>query len=159
MIAKEKEKMKKSTILGLAVTLLLPVLVIGCKSVQSSEQVAPAKAETQKIEITTDDFAAQNNISKDIELKVNDKLTVSLGSNPTTGFSWGEAEISDTAVVGQESRNFIEPQSGAIGAPGKDVWTFAAKSVGTATIKMGYSRPWEGGEKDTWTLTINVTVK
>lgn len=145
--------MKKITIFGLAVMLLLPLLVIGCQSAQ------PANAATHKIEITTDDFAAQNNMTKDIELKVNDKLTVSLGSNPTTGYTWGEAAISDPAVIAQNSRNFIEPQSGTVGAPGKDVWTFTAKKAGTATIKMSYSRPWEGGEKDTWTLTIIVTVK
>ena len=143
--------MKKTTILGLAAALLLPILVIGCKPAQSSE--------TQNIEITTDEFAAQNNISKSIELKVNDKLNVSLGSNPTTGYAWGEAAISDTAVIAQDSRNYVEPQSDSVGAPGKDVWTFTAKKAGTATIKMSYSRPWEGGEQDTWTLTIDVTVK
>ncbi len=145
--------MKKSIILCLAAALLLPILVIGCKQAQSSN------TETQKIEITTDDFAAQNNVTKDIELKVNDKLEVSLGSNPTTGFAWGDAAISDTAVAAQDAHNYVEPKSDALGAPGKDVWTFAAKKAGTTTIKMSYSRPWEGGEKDTWTLTINVTVK
>jgi len=151
--------MKKSILLGLAAMLLIPILVVGCKQAQSWDKAVPANAETQKIEITTDDFAAQDNITRDIELKVNEKLTVSLGSNASTGFAWGDAEISDAAVIAQDSRNFTEPQTGKVGAPGKDAWMFAARSAGTATIKMSYSRPWEGGEKDAWTLTINVTVK
>jgi inhibitor of cysteine peptidase len=151
--------MKKSIIFGLAATLLLPILAIGCQQAQSSNQLVPANVETRNIEITTDDFAAQNTITKDIELKVNEKLEVSLGSNPTTGYQWSDAEITDTAVVAQETRSYIEPQSDALGAPGKDVWIFIAKAAGKASITMAYDRPWEGGEKDTWTLTIKVTVK
>jgi predicted secreted protein len=46
-----------------------------------------------------------------------------------------------------------------VGAAGKDVWTFNSKAAGTTAIKFSYSRPWDGGEKDTFTLTINVNVK
>jgi inhibitor of cysteine peptidase len=146
--------MKKAIVLGLIFILLLPLLALGCKSEE------PAVT----IELSCDDFAAQNHITRDVELSRPGSLIVNLCSNPTTGFSWGEtAEISAPSVIEQESHSFVEPQAGGdvpiVGAPGKDVWVFNALKAGTATISMSYSRPWEGGEKDAWTLVLNVTVK
>ena len=154
--------MKKATIFGLVALMLLPLLALGCGTAKSAEQTVPpvnGGQQAKTIEIATDDFAAQNDITRDIELVVPGSLIITLGANPTTGFSWGEAEISDASVVAQDSHNYVEPQSDAVGAPGKDVWVFDSKAPGSATIKMSYGRPWEGGEQDEWTLTINVTVK
>jgi len=154
--------MKGKVIFGLVALMLLPSLALGCGSTKSAEQTVPpldGGQEAKIIEISADDFAAQNDITRDIELVVPGSLIVTLGANPTTGFSWGEAEISDASAVIQDSHNYVEPQSAALGAPGKDVLVFDSKAPGTATIKMSYNRPWEGGEQDEWTLTINVTVK
>lgn len=146
--------MKKIIAVCLASVLLLPLMMLGCNKEES-----PPKT----IDLTINDFMSQKNMVKDIELTRSGSLTVNLESNPTTGFAWEEAVISDKAVVTQASHNFAEPQTEGsepvVGAPGKDVWVFDAKAAGTATIKMSYSRPWEGGEKDEFTLTINVTVK
>jgi inhibitor of cysteine peptidase len=148
-------------VLSTLAIILLPLLAIGC-GVKTAAKDAPANQvgqEAKTIEITTDDFAAQNGIVRDIELVVPGSLIVTLGANPTTGFQWGDADISDTAIVFQDTHSYVEPQSDAIGAPGRDVRVFDSKAPGIATIKMSYSRPWEGGEKNEWTLTINVTVK
>jgi inhibitor of cysteine peptidase len=140
--------MKKLVIFGIVSILLLPLLMLGCKT------------EAKTIELTIDDFMAENNIVKNIELIRPGSLIVRLGSNPTTGYEWEEAEISTPAVVAQASREFVGPEdTGMVGAGGTDVWVFDSKEAGTTTIKMSYGRPWEGGEKDTFTLTINVTVK
>ena len=147
--------MKKLLVFGLVAILLLPLLVLGCKKIEPS----PPDTQAKTIELTLDDFSAQNNIVKDIQLTRPGSLIVSLGSNASTGYQWGEAEISDATKVTQASRNFLEPQTTLVGAAGKDVWTFDAKAAGTTTIKMSYGRPWEGGEKNAFTLTINVTVK
>ena len=158
--------MKKAIVFGLISILLVPLLVVGCKKEEPPAPEMPALnggQEAKMIELSTDDFMAQNHITKDIELIRPGSLIVSLGANPTTGFQWGEtAEISEPAVVAQVSHNFVEPQAGGepvVGAPGKDVWVFDSQKEGAATIKISYGRSWEGGEKDEWTLTINVTVK
>jgi inhibitor of cysteine peptidase len=141
--------MKKILIFGLISILLLPLLMIGCSS----------RTKTN-IEVTLDDFANQNNIVKDVTVSPNGRITVTLGSNAGTGYQWGDAVINDTDKVEQTSHNYIEPnQTGLTGAAGKETLTFTAKTAGSVTIKLGYSRPWEGGEKDTYTLTINVTIK
>jgi len=149
--------LKKNTILILITLLLLPVMALGCQS-KGLDTGEPAVI----LELTYDDFTAQPNITRDIEITRPKSLTVTLYSNPTTGFQWGEvAVISQSNIIEQVSHNFVEPQvsRGVVGAPGKDVWVFDSKAAGNATIKFSYGRPWEGGEKDTWTVTLNVTVK
>jgi len=141
--------MKKLVIFGLVSILLLPLLIAGCGGEGS-----------KTIEITLDEFMAQNDMVRNIEISYPGSLTVKLGSNPTTGYEWEEAEISNMAVVAQTSREFIGPEDTEIvGASGTDTWVFDSKNVGNATIKFNYSRPWEGGEKGTFTLTINLIVK
>ena len=89
-------------------------------------------------------------------------IKVTLCSNPTTGFQWEEAQISDGAVLKQVDRQFISPESEPPpppGTPGQDVWTFETIQKGSSTVSIRYSRPWEGGEKGEWTFTLVVTVK
>jgi len=103
-------------------------------------------------------------ISQEVEVAVDGSLTVTLGSNPTTGFQWGPAEISDQTVLDELDHKFVPPEAKgdrppAPGTAGKDVWTFQALKKGTVKVSMEYSRPWEGGEKATWTFDLTVVVK
>lgn len=141
--------MKKLVILGLVSIMLLPLLALGCGG-----------EEAKIIDITLDEFREQNNIVKDIEITRPGSLIVKLGSNPTTGYEWGEAVNSAPAVIVQTSYEFVGPEdTGMVGAGGTDVLVFDSLTAGAATIKMSYGQPWDGGEKDAFTLTINVTVK
>ncbi len=115
------------------------------------------------VEVSCDDFMRQQHISEEVEVAVDGSLTVSLCSNPTTGFLWVEsAQISDQTVLQQTDHRFVSPVSEPPpppGTPGQQVWTFKALKKGTSTISMEYSRPWEGGEKGEWTFVLTVTVK
>jgi len=115
------------------------------------------------VEVSCDDFMRQNHISQEAEVAVDGSLTVTLCSNPTTGFLWVEsAQISDQTVLQQTDHRFVSPISEPPpppGTPGQQVWTFKALKKGTSTISMEYSRPWEGGEKGEWTFVLTVTVK
>ena len=163
--------MKRTLIFGLITILLLPLLMIGCKTEEATTSPIETQAPdtngiqrniTQDIDVTLDKFMTQNNIVKDVNLTHPDSLIVSLGSNPTTGYEWSENATIVTAqrVIVQQSYKYVAPTAtNIVGAGGTSVWTFATEAAGTATIKLSYGRPWEGGEKDTYTLTINVTVK
>jgi len=166
-----KMKMKKLVFIALVAVLLVPALITGCgKSVTTTIPATTIPAttmpdinggqEAQIIDVTLGQFDAENNMVKNIQLVKPGSLIVRLGSNGTTGYAWGEAQISDTKVVTEASRQFVGPQDTTlVGSGGTEVWVFDSQSAGTATIKISYSRPWEGGEKDTFTMTINVTVK
>ena len=113
--------------------------------------------------ISCDDFMNRKNISEQVEIAEGEFFTVTLCSNPTTGFEWNEeAKISDTGVLQQLQHEFIGPESEPPpppGTPGQEVWTFEALKPGMSTVSMEYSRPWEGGQKAEWTYTLTVTVK
>ncbi|MFC1942879.1 protease inhibitor I42 family protein [Chloroflexota bacterium] len=124
---------------------------------------SPSPSNTNPAGISCDEFINQNHIIEQVEKNAGEFFTVTLGSNPTTGFQWNEeAKISDTGVVEQLQHEFIGPESEPPpppGTPGQEVWTFRAQKEGTSTISMEYSRPWEGGEKGEWTYTLTITVK
>jgi predicted secreted protein len=152
--------MKKLIILGLASLLLLPLLALGCQTTDTNLPTTSAAAETKTIDITLDEFQAQANIVKAVELKYPASLTLKVGSNPTTGYQWGEAVISNSAVIAQTSYEYVGPTAtGIVGAGGNDVLEFEAFKTGTAAITMGYARSFEEGVPAIYTLTINVTVK
>ena len=140
--------MKQKAILMLA--LLLPVLWI----------VACAPASGTSVSVSCDDFGQQANLSKQLNVAAGSTFTVTLCSNKTTGFSWSEAaQISDPAVVEQVSHTFNAPENtGLVGAPGSEIWTFRALKKGNSNIKVEYSQPWEGGQKGAWTFNLAVAV-
>ena len=114
------------------------------------------------VEASCDDFMKQQHISQEVEVAAGDSLTVTLCSNPTTGFEWESAKISDQTVLQQVDHKFISPESEPPpppGTAGQEVWTFKALKKGESTISIDYSRPWEGGEKGEWTFVLTVTVK
>lgn len=105
--------------------------------------------------------ADESNNGKQVEIAAGGSLTVTLESNATTGFEWSAtAEISDQGVLKQTGHQFVAPEdTGMVGAPGEEVWTFEALKKGTSTVSMEYSRPWESGEKAAQTFSLTVVVK
>ncbi len=150
--------MKKVIILGFIFILLIPLLTSGCASKESVSTTTDLKTDT--LEITLDEFSNQKSILKYVEMAPLGTLTVRLGSNPTTGYDWGDAEITHPDVIKQISRDYEgPPDTGLVGAGGTEVWVFHATDTGLAMIKMSYEQPWAGGEKDAYTVTININVK
>jgi len=115
------------------------------------------------VEVSCDDFMKDQHISKEVEVAVDGSLTVTLCSNPTTGFQWSEAaQISDQTILQQTGHQLVMPKAEPPpppGTPGQEIWTFKALKEGTSTISMEYSRPWEGGEKGEWTFVLTAVVK
>ena len=110
------------------------------------------------IELSCEEFAENSHYSSDFELEVGDKIRLELCSNPTTGFQW-DYQMTQEDVLKEEDHDYEDPVSDAVGAAGLELWTFEAVEVGTTEILMAYSQPWEGGEKEEWTYTMNVTVE
>ena len=126
----------------------------GCSQAQEAVEEAD-------VQVTVDEFTADNDLIREVEVGVGGVLTVTLGSNPTTGFSWSEeAEIGNETILQQTGHEFLEPgKEGVVGAAGNEVWTFDALKKGTTVVSMEYGRPWEGGEKGVWIFNLTITVK
>ena len=152
----------KSKIIMVGLMVVLALSLLACSPAATEEPVSPAPNKVS-VAVTCDDFMNQQHISKQFEIQAGGVLTVTLCSNPTTGFQWAEeAQISDTGVLKQVDHEFIGPESEPPpppGTPGQEVWTFEALEKGTTTVSMEYGRPWEGGEKGEWTFNLTVVVR
>jgi inhibitor of cysteine peptidase len=128
---------------------------------QELNQTESPTGEEISIEVSYDDFMANNHITREVEATIGDSIEVTLASNPSTGFQWLEsAQISAPSVLGQKTHKYMPPrQQDVVGAAGDEVWTFEALELGTTTVSMEYSQPWEGGEKGAWTFVLTVVIK
>jgi inhibitor of cysteine peptidase len=96
---------------------------------------------------------------KQITVVAGDSFTVTLDSNPSTGFAWSISEITDESVIDDVSNDFKGADTGMMGAGGQEVWTFEALDEGTSTIEMQYSRSWEQGVEPAGTFNVTIVVK
>jgi len=112
------------------------------------------------VEVSGDDFMKLQHISQEVQVAAGESFTVTLCSNPTTGFEWESAQINDQTILQQTGHRFEGPEAkNIIGGAGKEIWTFKALKKGTSTISMEYSRPWEQGVEPAETFTLTVIVK
>lgn len=144
----------------LAVMILIAVASIGCAGPGPAEP-ATSGPQTTTIEVSYDELLNQKQVARAVTLRVGDFLQVSLASNASTGFRWApDMQISDPGVLAQTGHAAVGPAQGSgPGAAGREVWVLQAMSAGSATVITRYGRPWEGGEKDSWTFTAEVTVR
>ena len=66
--------------------------------------------------------------------------TVSLPSNPTTGYSWKVEQSNDLFEITSE---FAEGEGGALGAGGTDTFTLTPQASGETAGMFMYGRSWE----------------
>ena len=115
------------------------------------------------VEVACDEFMELQHISKEVKVPVEGALTLILCSNPSTGFEWESAEISDTTVLKQAHHEYVGPEEEqtppAPGTAGQEIWNFMALETGDSTISLAYSQPWDDGLKDDWTFELKVTVE
>jgi predicted secreted protein len=149
--------MKKIILFGLVSILLLPLLAAGCAS---EKEASPTPTpEAGPVEISMDEFASQSDMLKYVETTYPGTVTVRLGSNHTTGYSWAVTEIVHPEVIEAASNIYEAPTTGLVGAGGTEVWVFNTTDTGLAIIRMSYSQPWAGGDQDLYTLTVNVNIR
>jgi inhibitor of cysteine peptidase len=97
---------------------------------------------------------------KQITIKSGDVVTVTLESNPTTGYSWQVIEI-DNAVLLQDGDPEYKQSPGSeglVGAGGTETFRFKAIGNGETSLGLGYMRPWES-VPPIQTFTIQVIVQ
>lgn len=81
-------------------------------------------------------------VAETFDTEVGGGFTLSLDSNPTTGYSW--TAHFDGQLLQLTACEF-EPSSDLIGAGGVETFEFTAVQEGDSTIVMVYERTWEEG--------------
>lgn len=140
----------KSKLILLSVVVAVLLSLVACTSAAKQAEVS----------VDIDDFMEQKHISEEVEVAVDGTLTVTLGSNQTTGFKWELAEITNESVLEYVDDEYVPPEDKEVmGAAGEEIWNFKALKKGTTEVSMEYSRSWEEGEKAEWTFVLTVVVK
>ena len=89
-----------------------------------------------------------------IGVKVGEQFTITLESNPTTGYKW-ESNFDQNLLNLVKSEYKADPQAqGRVGAGGKEQFIFEGLKAGEAQIKMTYKRAWEQQADKTDTFTV-----
>lgn len=95
----------------------------------------------------------------EVALKPGETLTITLESNPTTGYSWQVMEINSTVLLQQGEPEYEQsPNSeGLVGAGGMERFRFEALAPGETTLVLGYMRPWESVQPiETYSIQVVV---
>ncbi len=103
----------------------------------------------------------ENDDGGQIELEQGQILVVTLESNPTTGYSWEQAENQEPILEQMGETEFKPSDEGEppmVGAGGWEIFRFKAISAGKMTLKLVYLRPWEEGVEPVDTFSLDVVI-
>ena len=103
----------------------------------------------------------ESNNGDNLNLKINDVITIKLESNITTGFKWNISNETDTGIASFISSDYKQNSTDKdlAGAGGYETFTFKAESKGNASIALTYNKPWEEGVAPLKTFKINIIVE
>lgn len=112
------------------------------------------------VSVSCDQFNESRDVTRVMEVSVDGTLTVTLCSNPSTGFRWDEtAKVTDPSVLSQLSHEYRAPTGGGIGASGTEMWAFKGLKRGTGDASMSYARSFDDPPQPARTFRVTVTVK
>lgn len=97
--------------------------------------------------------------SKPISVRVDQEFKITLPYNATTGYQWQLARPLDENLLMLTGSEYKRPNSGLMGAGGKQVWTFRALAAGKAQVELEYLRPWEKGTAPARTTNFVVVIE
>ena len=117
------------------------------------EDSAPAPPVTGKVEVTAADAG------KVVRAAVGNLVTITLQSNPSTGYNW-ELRDFDYGVADFYKSETLPADSGNVlfGAPSKTVVSLQAVKPGTQDIKLVYRRSWEPPDQVAETFAFRLQV-
>lgn len=94
-----------------------------------------------------------------VTVEVGQKVRIRLQGNPTTGYRWEVENILGQAVIQLGQIEYVSNAPQAIGIGGEFVVLFRAVRPGSATVVLGYRRPWEKSKPPEQTFTVHLDVK
>jgi len=78
-----------------------------------------------------------------IKVRPGHTFSISLKSNPSTGYMWQIQNPIDKTLLIIVNKTFAPQKRKLAGSPGKEVWRFKALKKGTIFIEFAYKRSWE----------------
>ncbi|ANC02156.1 protease inhibitor I42 family protein [Pseudomonas sp. MH2] len=93
-------------------------------------------------------------------LQVGQTLSLSLASNPSTGYRWTLKDPASSVLRSLGPEVYSTPEeAGIVGSAGLSNWRFQAKAEGTATLALIYQQPWAPEVAPVQTFECQITVR
>ena len=104
-------------------------------------------------------MVSENDNGRDVDLAIDETLTVKLQSNPSTGYSW--AVSGDPSPLKLEKTTYRKNRKSgqAVGAPGMQIFQLRAGSAGMTTLTFLCRRSWEYNTPPAKTFSVRVSVR
>ncbi len=122
--------------------------------ISPSPNATPTKA-ANEIALTAEDSG------KTISAAQNQIVSLTLNSNPSTGYRWKFIAEPDAKILKLVSSNYFPSNTSATplaGSGGVDVWIYQAIGSGTTALKLGYFPPANPNQAAN-TIELAITVK
>ena len=94
-----------------------------------------------------------------LNLKAGQNLTLTLPSNPTTGYRWAIQDSAGGVLRSLGPEVYSNPEdAGVVGAAGQSTWRFQAFTAGNGRLRLTSQQPWapEVNPVDTFDCAITV---
>ncbi|HRD65054.1 MAG TPA: protease inhibitor I42 family protein [Candidatus Competibacter sp.] len=136
---------RAQTVLVAILAISTALLAAGCASKKSTgpEPVPPAGTRENDVLVLA---RADNN--RTAELRVGERLKVSLPENPSTGYTWAIDETNGR-LLALDGTEYAEPTEGFVGARGRRIFAFTARQPGDVALKLKYWRFRDGDDSTT----------
>lgn len=94
-----------------------------------------------------------------VRLSVGQALTLTLPSNPSTGYRWLLQNPANTVLTALSPEVYrSDDSSGMVGSDGQSTWRFKASNAGEGQLQLIYQQPWAAQDPPAriFDCTINV---
>ncbi|MDM7911979.1 MAG: protease inhibitor I42 family protein [Methanotrichaceae archaeon] len=92
-----------------------------------------------------------------IKAKLNEPFTITLESNPTTGYKWYvDYDYYFLSLEGERFEKETSKTLGALGSGGRSAFTFKPLKPGKTAVSLVYRRPWENIVADVRTYHVDI---
>jgi inhibitor of cysteine peptidase len=134
------------------------LLLSGCSSgaTPSQQPVVPPAPEPTAQPSAQPSTLEFSNPAQTISVPVGVSFTISLKSNPTTGYSW---QVGFNQSLLKMIRHYTPANTGLVGAGGVENFEFQGLKAGEGQIDFEYKRPFEPNNPPQETKTFKVIIK
>ncbi len=95
-----------------------------------------------------------------IDLNIGQALTLTLPSNPSTGYRW-QLQDGASTILGVLSPEVYSSNASddMVGSAGQSTWRFRAKSAGEGHLLLVYQQPWAPGDTPAQRFDCTISVR
>jgi len=92
-------------------------------------------------------------------LQVGQALTLTLPSNPSTGYRWRVENPAANVLQSLGPEVYSAPEEDVVGSAGVSTWRYQASSTGDAQLVLVYQQPWAADVAPVQTFDCKIIVR